>query len=347
MFALLQIPGQLISAGNGIFDVAHLGAVTNQMIGCAGSLQHIFHGAVHMIAVGEHQSIRIPDHKFCALFFKRDGVFRYGLYLGAAFDPHALFHHAHGQLAADHAALGHHDLRSHFQHGDLSVSGETVVQGGSQEVCQLAANATTYTFTMPAGDVEIRANFVVKMYVEVNDGDGKSDVVPTATNYKYSVVQYVIPAEDLAELWGKGINGLTYFGDFENPTYSTTRTLTVYLLEGENFDLDDGFVPIADARQVFTGQVSLANGQMKIELDEALVYTGRDLLVTLVDSTGAFVPSAWFHGEEGGISRYRCTDDEPYDVTNLPASEYYGFVPRTQIHFEESVYAANAAMKIG
>ena len=317
------------------------------MVVSAGSLQHVFHCAFNMVAIGEDKGIGVLDHMFHTVPFKADGV---GCHRGdfcVAFDPDALFHYAHGQLASDYAALGQHDFRSHFQNGYLTVSGETVVQGGSQEVCQLAANATTYTFTMPAGDVEIRANFVVKMYVEVNDGDGKSDVVPTATNYKYSVVQYVIPAEDLAELWGKGINGLTYFGDFENPTYSTTRTLTVYLLEGENFDLDDGFVPIADARQVFTGQVSLANGQMKIELDEALVYTGRDLLVTLVDSTGAFVPSAWFHGEEGGISRYRCTDDEPYDVTNLPASEYYGFVPRTQIHFEESVYAANAAMKIG
>ena len=210
----------------------------------------------------------------------------------------------------------------------------SVMENGTElEVTRV--DATTYTFTMPAGDVEIRATFVVKMYVEVNDGESKSYRVPTATNYKYSVVQYVIPAEDLAELWGKGINGLTYY--FDDPTYSTTRTLTIYLQEGENFDLENGFAPITDARQVFTGQVSLANGQMKIELDEVLVYTGRDLLVTLVDSTGKCVVSAWFCGEMGGISRHVQTDEAPYDVTNLPEGQDYSFVPRTQIHFEESV----------
>lgn len=116
----LQPSGDLVSRGNGILDVADF---------CA----------VDMVAVGEDQRICILDNSFYALSFEGDGVFRHRSHLGAGFDPDTLFHHAHSQLAPDNTALSHHDLRCHFQNGDLPVPGEAVIQRGGQEVRQLTA----------------------------------------------------------------------------------------------------------------------------------------------------------------------------------------------------------------
>ena len=50
LLCYLQCACNLISAGNGILDIADFCAIADEMVAGLRGLQHLLHGAVHMVA---------------------------------------------------------------------------------------------------------------------------------------------------------------------------------------------------------------------------------------------------------------------------------------------------------
>jgi hypothetical protein len=98
----------------------------------------------------------------------------------------------------------------------------------------------------------------------------------SATNHS----QFVIPAAELTEIAGSTIRSITYY------TSSTVTTdwggvkFDVYMAEVENSTFSTAtFIDWDNLTNVYTGTVSLSNGQMTIAFDQNYTYNGGNLLI--------------------------------------------------------------------
>ena len=106
------------------------------------------------------------------------------------------------------------------------------------------------------------------------------------TNNATNQSQFVIPAEELAEIVGCTIRSITYY------TSSTTTTdwggviFDVYMAEVENSTFSNAtFIDWETLNNVYTGTVSLSNGMMTIAFDQNYTYNGGNLLIGFKTNT--------------------------------------------------------------
>ena len=169
----------------------------------------------------------------------------------------------------------------------------------------------------------------------VGEGTDTSRRVPLDNLFNYSAVQYVIPATELEDVVGKGFFALTYYCDNPN-LLSNTRSLAIYLQEVESPTLQ-GFADVDQGSQVFSGSAQFTGSELHIELDDPYLYSGKDLLVTVIDSTGAWKGTVYFYGTAAlGDAVYAYRDNAPYDVGALDGGTQIEFTPKMKISTADS-----------
>ena len=170
----------------------------------------------------------------------------------------------------------------------------------------------------------------------VGEGTDRSGRIPLQNYYKYSAVQYVIPASELEDVAGKVLFSFIYYYDDSN-VVSNTRDLEIYLQEVEGLTLN-GFTDTDQSSQVFSGTAALGNGELPIDLDTPYLYLGKDLLVTVIDSTGVDVRPTYFYGtSELGNAVCAYNDSVPYDLGALGSGNNENFTPKMKIVTADSV----------
>ena len=197
------------------------------------------------------------------------------------------------------------------------------------------------TFVMPEGDVTVSAVFKkLTHFIVGEDANLTSDAVPFNTYYKHSVSQYVIPADMLTEANNGIINNITYYYTPDSSSASYPITLKVYLQEiAESFPKDNHFTSLEGVQKVYEGTLNLSTDREKVHelplnFDVGYVYTGGNILVTVIKSADNYFPSLNIPSISGYSRTYE-TDHPEFDpekiTTYSPTLE--GRVPKCKISF--------------
>ena len=130
----------------------------------------------------------------------------------------------------------------------------------------------------------------------VYDGENTNSYVPVYGFYAdaYLRAQYVIPAEDLAEMNGGTVNQLTYY--LTTPAAEAwTGTFRVYMTEVADATIS-AFVDPDNATVVYEGLLDATGETMVIPFDATYVYNGGNLLIGFDEYETGNYKSATFAG---------------------------------------------------
>lgn len=130
--------------------------------------------------------------------------------------------------------------------------------------------------------------------IEIGNGDGGSATYfPIWTEKSYSYSQQFYAKSELNATAGDAITSISFYVT-EMSTDMPTRKVRVYLSnvsEDITFDLVGGVTPNHPLRNltglVFEGDVTFAQGWVKIDFTTPFQYTGNGLLLTVMNDTGA------------------------------------------------------------
>ena len=128
--------------------------------------------------------------------------------------------------------------------------------------------------------------------VTVYDGTTTNNYVPAYVFYfdDFTKSQYVIPANDLAEVNGGTITSVKFYTTGNNMPYTTVSTVDVYLKEVD-YTMISAFEAKDDCQVVYTGTMDFEaegeGGFCLITFDTPFAYYGGNLLVGCENTTDA------------------------------------------------------------
>ena len=187
------------------------------------------------------------------------------------------------------------------------------------------------TFIMPENDVTVSATFVYHPTLTVNDGTATNEYIPVYGNYcdaSSQQNQFIIPAEQLAEMLGGTISGMTFY--LSSPASGAWgRTWTVKLMETTETTISS-LINVSAATPVYTGILSGQSSTMEVPFTTtSYVYNGGNLLVDFSYSGGSGnYKSASFYGVDAPANSSYCHYDY-YGINNSPQA----FLPKTTFDY--------------
>ncbi len=174
----------------------------------------------------------------------------------------------------------------------------TVSTNPTTSLTGLTSESIYYARVKPACDTEGSnwsnvVEFVPTNFVDYTYNEGATSYnsyYPFSGSFTQNATnqsQFVIPAEELAEIAGGTIRSITYY-----TTNTTTTTdwggviFDVYMAEVENSTFTDAtFIDWETLNNVYTGTISLSNGMMTIAFDRNYTYNGGNLLIGFKTNT--------------------------------------------------------------
>ena len=144
-------------------------------------------------------------------------------------------------------------------------------------------------------------SFVRADELTVNDGTSTNGYVPVYGFYAdaYLKCEFVQPAADLAAVNGGTINGLTFYASQTSVAWGSAN-FQVFVTEVANASISDFAGP---GTVVYTGALSIANGEMAVNFTTPYTYNGGNLLVGVYNTvTGSYVSSSWYGVSADGAS---------------------------------------------
>ena len=128
------------------------------------------------------------------------------------------------------------------------------------------------------------------------DGTVYNSYVPVYGYYAdaYLRCQYVMPAEELADMAGGTINQMTFFTK-SAAAAALTGTFQVYMTEVTDATIS-AFIDPANATTVYTGLLDATGETMVVVFDEAYTYNGGNLLIGFDQTETGNYKSASFYG---------------------------------------------------
>ena len=181
--------------------------------------------------------------------------------------------------------------------------------------------------------------------------------LPTQHYYKYSKSQYIIPKEQLTELLGKKISGITwlylddgsYYGIAEPGKFEFSapykRNVEVYLTEVSNANMT-GFVDVSAETAVFSGdwtvEADIDYHDIEVEpvsvtFNEPFTYGGDNIMVTVIDKTGQKYdgsPCDALGVSTGASSWYDTSNTESYSASTTAGGHLSTSAPVTILSYE-------------
>lgn len=145
----------------------------------------------------------------------------------------------------------------------------------------------------------------------LNDGETVNRDIPFSTAFKYSAAQYVLTADQLADVQGGCITDLQYW---YRTSSAIGRTIEIYL-EPYADEKVEAFVDVSPNTKVFEGYVIFASGDkniLTVPLDTPYDYESGNVLVTVIDKTGSYA----FDGEVFAYGVNASEEVNAYDWNN-------------------------------
>ena len=146
-------------------------------------------------------------------------------------------------------------------------------------------------------------------------GTGTSQYLPDYTYYDYSYTQQIYLASEINVPAGGEIGSIM----LTVASGSATRNWDVYLMHTTETTVSS-WLPIGNATLVYSGNITLAPGNLNIEFSSPFEYNGTDNLVLIVDdNTGNYVsaPSFATHTAHSSCSRYVYRDGTNFNPASI------------------------------
>ena len=170
--------------------------------------------------------------------------------------------------------------------------------------------------------------FVRADELTVNDGTTTNGFVPVYGFYAdaYLKCEFVQPAADLAAVNGGTINSLTFFASDSNVSWGNAN-FQVFVTEVADASISAFAGP---GTVVYTGALSIANGQMVVNFTTPYTYNGGNLLVGVYNTvTGSYVSCSWYGVSATGASVQGYSYTSLSDIT----ASQRNFLPKMKIDY--------------
>ena len=137
----------------------------------------------------------------------------------------------------------------------------------------------------------------------VYDGTITNSIVPAYMGWfdDFTRSQYVIPADDLAEMNGGTISSIKFYTNSSNVPYTSVSTVDVYVME-VGYTTMTALEPKANGTIVYQGFLDVVTegegGSLTIEFNTPYTYGGGNLLVGIENTTDAGYKFIYFYGQE-------------------------------------------------
>ena len=131
----------------------------------------------------------------------------------------------------------------------------------------------------------------------VNDGTETSSYVPIYGLWadSYLKCEYVIPAEDLADMLGGTISAMTFYLSTPATDSWGAASFQVFMKEVDATTID-AYTGTDDATIVYEGSLDGTQSEMNVEFTTPYTYNGGNLLVGVYNTTPGTFKSAYFYG---------------------------------------------------
>ena len=174
----------------------------------------------------------------------------------------------------------------------------------------------------------------------VYEGTNTSSFVPAYIYYfdDFTRSQFVIPADDLADMIGTPITSMTFYTSTTNNNvpYTTVSSADVYLKEVDYTNISE-YELEANATTVYSGYFDIVRtgnvGEMTIHFSTPYIYQGGNLMVGVENTEDNGWKSIYFYGQTvtgASIAGYDASSTE-----NIPATQR-NFIPKTTFAFTPS-----------
>ncbi len=179
--------------------------------------------------------------------------------------------------------------------------------------------------------------------VTVYDGTTTNNYVPAYVFYfdDFTKSQYVIPANDLAEVNGGTITSVKFYTTGNNMPYTTVSTVDVYLKEVD-YTTISAFEAKDDCQVVYTGTMEFEaegeGGFCLITFDTPFTYYGGNLLVGCENTTDFGYKNIYFYGQTvdgASVAGYNSSSLDGVNPTQR------NFIPKTTFYYSGGVQGAN------
>ena len=134
-------------------------------------------------------------------------------------------------------------------------------------------------------------------FLTVHDGTATNGNVPVHGLWAdaYLKAEFVIPAEELLEMSGGEIIGMTFYASQSSLSWGNAN-FQVFMTEVDATVLS-AFTGIDNATIVYEGSLSIANNQMAVTLSSPYTYNGGNLLIGVYNTSGGTYASSTWYGE--------------------------------------------------
>jgi hypothetical protein len=212
----------------------------------------------------------------------------------------------------------------------LSPTIPVTVLCGSLEDYQTASGWNTFT------------NIQCLETLTVYDGTATNIQIPAYITYfdDFTRSQFVIPADDLAEMIGTPITSMTFYTTTQNVPYTTMSDADVYLMEVDYTSIS-AYEPKESATTVYSGRFSIVSadeggGIMTIYFSTPYVYQGGNLLVGIENVKDNGFKYIVFFGQT--VSGASISGRHGSSTGTIPANQQ-NFIPKTTFGYAPSMCA--------
>ena len=167
----------------------------------------------------------------------------------------------------------------------------------------------------------------------VHDGTATNGYVPVYGFYAdaYLKAEFVISANDLTDMTGGSISGMKFYSSTSSASWGVAN-FQVFLTEVNNESIS-AFEGTGNATIVYTGPLSIANGEMEITFSTEYTYSGGNLLVGIYNTVeGTYVSCSWYGETVNGASVQGYSYS---DLASVSPSQR-NFIPKTTFTYTPS-----------
>ena len=173
-------------------------------------------------------------------------------------------------------------------------------------------------------------NLSAQSLLTVHDGTGQSGYVPIYGFYcdSYLKSEFIIPANEITAMTGSNITSLKFYTSQSNISWGNAHFL-VFMKEVEQTTLNSFLVTAPGTPIVYSGSLSVANGEMEIILSNPYSYGGGNLLIGIYnDQIGNYVASTWYGDNDmtgasvQGFSYNSLADVQPNQRNFIPKTTF-------------------------
>lgn len=170
----------------------------------------------------------------------------------------------------------------------------------------------------------------------VYEGTTTNQYVPAYIYYfdDFTRSQFVIPADDLAEMKGGTISSIKFYTTSGNVPYTTVSTVDVYLMEVD-YTTMTGLEPKANGTIVYQGTLDVVTegegGSLTITLSTSYTYSGGNLLIGIENTTDAGYKNISFYGQT--VTGASWGGSSGTSLSSVTGSQR-NFIPKTTFTYE-------------